>query len=313
MDKRYDSILLAMSNPKQQLSLTTVLVKLIGFPLTLVLVFTGCGLQKLVGQPISDRAHCPFNGMELTLQIQPPTKASGITPELSDAVKNILKQRISGLGIRGAAIQTINQEQLLIQLPDEKDAQQAERVLGGIGELDFRQQKSGTETQLPIELQVREGLLQKQNELRKTGDAKALAENQQALDRSQEAIANLFERTDLSGKNLKDSNPQPTPDSSRWEITLRFDDIGEKAFAQLTKDLAGTGRAIGVFLDNSLISSPVVGQEYAQTGITGGSAVITGNFTLQSAQELAIQLRSGALPAPLKVLSNRRVNNNRCP
>ncbi|AFZ18992.1 preprotein translocase subunit SecD [Allocoleopsis franciscana] len=313
MDKRYDSILLAMSNPKQQLSLTTVPVRLIGLPVTLVLFLTGCGLQKLVDQQVSDRARCPFNGMELTLQIQPPTGARGITPELNDAVKNILKQRISGLGIKGAAIQTINQEQLLIQLPDEKDAQQAERVLGSIGELDFRQQKSGTETQLPIELQVRERLLQKQDELRKTGDAKALAENQKALDRSQEAIANLFERTDLSGKNLKDSYSQPSSDSSRWEITLRFDDKGEEAFAQLTKDLAGTGRAIGVFLDNSLISSPVVGPEYAQTGILGGSAVISGNFTAQSAHELAIQLRSGALPAPLKVLSNLRVNKNRCP
>lgn len=313
MDKCYDSILLAMSNPKQQLSLTTVLVRLIGLPVTIILVFAGCGLQKLVGKQVSDRAHCPFNGMELTLQIQPPTGVRGITPELNDAVKNILKQRISGLGIKGAAIQTINQEQLLIQLPDEKDAQQAERVLGSIGELDFRQQKLGTEIQLAAELQVREGLLQKQDELRKTGDAKALAENQKALDRSQEAIANLFDRTDLSGKNLKDSHYQPNPDSSRWEITLDFDDKGKEAFAQLTKDLAGTGRAIGIFLDNSLISSPVVGQEYAETGILGGSAVITGNFTAQSAHELAIQLQSGALPAPLKVLSNRRVNKNRCP
>jgi preprotein translocase subunit SecD len=123
--------------------------------------------------------------VELTLQIQPPTDGSGITPELNDAVKNILKQRISGLGIKGAAIQTINQEQLLIQLPDEKDAQQAEPVLGGIGELDFRQQKPGTETQLPIELQIRAGLLRKQDELRETGDEKALAENQKALERSE--------------------------------------------------------------------------------------------------------------------------------
>lgn len=313
MAQRYDSILLAMSNPKQQLSLTTVSIRLIGLPVTLVLVFTGCGLQNLVDQQVSDRARCPFNGMELTLQIQPPTNASGITPELKDAVKNILKQRISGLGIKGAAIQTINQEQLLIQFPDEKDAQQAERVLGSIGELDFRQQKSGTEIQLAIELQVREGLLQKQDELRKTGDEKALAENQKALDRSQETIANLFERTDLSGKNLKDSNYQPNPDGSRWEITLLFDDKGKEAFAQLTKDLAGTGRSIGIFLDKSLISSPVVGSEYAETGIIGGSAVISGNFTAQSAQELAIQLRSGALPAPVKVLSNLRVNKNRCP
>jgi hypothetical protein len=61
VDKRYDSILLAMSNPKQQLSLTPVSLGLIGLPVTLVLVLTGCGLQNLVDQQVSDRARCPLD------------------------------------------------------------------------------------------------------------------------------------------------------------------------------------------------------------------------------------------------------------
>jgi preprotein translocase subunit SecD len=294
---------------KKQQSYITQSARLITVCVSLELGLAAC----LPSQEISDKARCPFKGVEITLQVKPPAGTSGVTTELNNAVKKVLKERITGLGVSaGSAIETISQEQLLIQLPGVNDPQQAERVLGNVGELDFRKQKPGTEAQLSIELQVRAGLVQKQAELRKTGEEKALAENQKALDRSNEAIAKLFEGVNLSGKNLKDAGYQPTQADDRWEVTLRFDAQGAEAFTQLTKDLAGTGRSIGIFFDNVLLSSPVVGPEFAQTGISGGSAVITGNFTAESAQELGVQLRSGALPAPLEVLSVRKVENNQC-
>jgi preprotein translocase subunit SecD len=88
---------------------------------------------------------------------------------------------------------------------------------------------------------------------------------------------------------------------------LEFNDQGGELFAQLTRDIAGTGRSIGIFLDDNLISAPVVDVQYAATGITGGSAVISGNFTAESARDLEIQLRGGALPLPVKVVENRTV------
>jgi preprotein translocase subunit SecD len=92
-----------------------------------------------------------------------------------------------------------------------------------------------------------------------------------------------------------------------WEIFLRFDVGGGEKFAELSKNLAGTGRSIGIFLDNQLLSAPTVGPEFAQAGITGGAAVITGNFTAETANEIAIQLRGGALPYPVEVVENRTV------
>ncbi|HEY9706329.1 MAG TPA: protein translocase subunit SecD, partial [Allocoleopsis sp.] len=104
----------------------------------------------------------------------------------------------------------------------------------------------------------------------------------------------------------KNAYPQPTS-TDNWEIGLKFDPEGGKIFGEITKDLAGTGRSIGIFLDNELISSPTVGPEFAKDGITGGSAVITGRFTTQEASELSAKLRGGSLPFPVQVVENRTV------
>jgi preprotein translocase subunit SecD len=92
-----------------------------------------------------------------------------------------------------------------------------------------------------------------------------------------------------------------------WSISLRFDGRGAELFADLTKSIAGTGRTLGIFLDNDLISAATVDARYAQEGITGGNAEISGNFTAQKAQELAHQLEGGALPVPVEIVENRTV------
>ena len=149
--------------------------------------------------------------------------------------------------------------------------------------------------------------LQQLEALRESGDEEAIANNQAEIQTSKEAISDLFEPAKLTGKNLQDARPQPLPNGDNWEVAIRFDGKGGDEFAELTKNLAGTGRSIGIFLDNTLISTPIVGPEFAQTGITGGSAVITGNYTVQSANEFAVQLRGGALPVPVEIIENRTV------
>lgn len=248
-------------------------------------------------------------GAQLTIQVKTTAEITKITPEQLEAVKSVVEGRVNGLGVSEAIVQTIGSDQILVQLPGVNDPQQAERVLGGTAQLDFRKQKPGSEAQLPIEQQVKQELLIKQTALKaaQAKDEKAIAENQAAITRSNEAILNLFEPTGLTGKNLKDAAPEPKQSGNAWDVALRFDTVGGEKFAQLTKDLAGTGRTIGVFLDNALISSPTVGPEFAQTGITGGAAIITGNFTAQSANELAVQLRGGSLPVPVEIVENRTV------
>ncbi|MGA7933380.1 MAG: protein translocase subunit SecD [Kovacikia sp.] len=246
-------------------------------------------------------------GSQLTIQVKPTKDVPEITPRELEAVQKVIEGRVNGLGVSEPIVQTAGNDQILVQLPGVNDPQQAERVLGGTAQLDFRNQKPGTEAQLRVEYQIRQEYIVKQDELRKGGDAKDIAANQASLKGSNEAIGKLFESSGLTGKNLKDAFPQPTNSQNSWEVAIRFDPQGAELFANLTKSLAGTGRSIGIFLDNGLISAPTVGPEFAQTGITGGSAVITGFSTAEKANELAIQLRGGALPVPVEVVENRTV------
>ncbi|RCJ21018.1 preprotein translocase subunit SecD [Nostoc sp. ATCC 43529] len=247
-------------------------------------------------------------GSQLTIQVKPSAEIPQITERELEGVKKVVEGRINGLGVSEPVIQTVGADKILVQLPGVNDPEQAERVLGGTAQLEFRTQKPNTETQLLAFQTSRAELKVKQEELRKSTDKAAIAKNQEDLQKNNEAIAELFESTNppLIGKYLKDAYGEPTQ-GNNWNVAIRFDQKGGELFAQLTKNLAGTGRSIGVFLDNELISAPTVGLEFASTGITGGSAVITGRFTAQQANDLGVQLRGGALPVPVEIAEIRTV------
>jgi preprotein translocase subunit SecD len=244
-------------------------------------------------------------GSQLTIQVKTTPTIPKIDSKMLEAVRRIVENRVNGLGVSEALVQTVGEDQILVQLPGVNDPQQAERVLGGTAKLDFREQLPGTEAQLGIERQLQQELLAKQTELRTTKNQAAIQENQAALKRSNEAIAKLYKSSGLGGENLKDAQAQPT--GNEWNVALRFDTKGGELFGELTKNLAGTGRTLGIFLDERMISSPVVGVEFAQTGITGGNAVIQGRFTAQEANDLGVQLRGGALPVPVEIVENRTI------
>ncbi|MDZ7968844.1 MULTISPECIES: protein translocase subunit SecD [unclassified Nostoc] len=247
-------------------------------------------------------------GSQLTIQVKPSADIPKITERELEGVKKVVEGRINGLGVSEPVIQTVGTDKILVQLPGVNDPEQAERVLGGTAQLEFRTQKANTETQLLAFQASRAELKFKQEELRKSTDKAAIVKNQEDLQKNNQAIAELFESTDppLIGKYLKDAYGEPTQ-GNNWNVAIRFDQKGGELFANLTKNLAGTGRSIGVFLDNELISAPTVGIEFAATGITGGSAVITGRFTAQQANDLGVQLRGGALPVPVEVAERRTV------
>ncbi|MDZ8065741.1 MAG: protein translocase subunit SecD [Nostoc sp. DedQUE08] len=247
-------------------------------------------------------------GSQLTIQVKPSADIPKITERELEGVKKVVEGRINGLGVSEPVIQTVGTDKILVQLPGVNDPEQAERVLGGTAQLEFRTQKANTETQLLAFQASRAELKFKQEELRKSNDKAAIVKNQEDLQKNNQAIAELFESTNppLIGKYLKDAYGEPTQ-GNNWNVAIRFDQKGGELFANLTKNLAGTGRSIGVFLDNELISAPTVGIEFAATGITGGSAVITGRFTAQQANDLGVQLRGGALPVPVEVAERRTV------
>lgn len=247
-------------------------------------------------------------GAQLTIQVKPTKEIQQITSRQLEDVLSVIENRVNALGVSEPLVQPVYPDQILVQLPGVNDPQQAERVLGGTAQLEFRKQKPGADYyQLMAEMQSRDALVQQQAQLSNTGDEKAIADNKAALERSNQAIAQLFESTGLTGKNLRDALPEPTQTGDNWKVAIRFDADGAEKFAQLTKELAGTGRSIGIFLDQALISAPTVGPEYAQAGITGGGAEISGRYTAQSANEFAVQLRGGALPVPVEIVENRTV------
>jgi preprotein translocase subunit SecD len=247
-------------------------------------------------------------GSQLTIQVKPSAEVPTITERELEGVKKVVEGRINGLGVSEPVIQTVGADKILVQLPGVNDPEQAERVLGGTAQLEFRTQKPNTETQLFAFQASRAELKAKQEELRKSTDKAAIVKNQEDLQKNNQAIAELFESTNppLIGKYLKDAYGEPTQ-GDNWNVAIRFDQKGGELFANLTKNLAGTGRSIGVFLDNEVISAPTVGIEFAATGITGGSAVITGRFTAQQANDLGVQLRGGALPVPVEIAEIRTV------
>jgi preprotein translocase subunit SecD len=104
----------------------------------------------------------------------------------------------------------------------------------------------------------------------------------------------------LTGKHLKNAEARVVPNTQQAEVLLEFDKEGVALFAKATSD--NVDKPLYIVLDNKVISDPIV-----STPITDGNAVIEGNFTAKEAQDLAVLLRSGALPVSFKVLEKRSI------
>ncbi len=247
-------------------------------------------------------------GTQLTMQVQPNEQITQVGERELAAVQRVIENRVNGLGVSEAVVQSVGLDQLSIQLPGVSDPEKAERVLGGTAQLEFRNQKPNTEGEFQA-LQTIAQQQQIEKEVREsTGDVEAIAANQASIEATQEDILALFADTELTGDKLRDALARPMGGpGGAWEVVIEFTNEGSALFSQLTRDIAGTGRGIGIFLDNQLISAPSVDVQYAQTGITGGSAVISGNFNAESARDLEIQLRGGSLPLPVEIVENRTV------
>ena len=276
--------------------------------IVIILILIVAAIVTLVKFPLSLGLDLR-GGSQLTIQVQPTAEVTTITLENLEDTKRVMENRVNGLGVSEPIVQTIGSDKILVQLPGVSDPEQAERVLGGTAQLEFRNQIRGTEEQFQTQAIIQRQILLEQERLRAEDpeNIEAIAENAEQLQQVNQAILAFFEPVGLTGKNLVNAQPQPLQGGVGWEVAIEFDNDGGENFAQLTKDLAGTGRSIGIFLDNTLVSSPTVGPQFADTGITGGRAVVTGNFTAESASDLAVQIRGGALPFPVEVVENRTV------
>ena len=273
-------------------------------------------------------------GSQLTLQVLPAGAIKQVKSEQLEAVKDVLDRRINGLGVAESTLQTVGDDQLVLQLPGEQDPSRAAKVLGTTALLEFRAQKPGTEQEMSGLLKLKRQAVAVLNQSRaqaaagegqpeiKTEElAKALdqlgvkvppgsSETEQIellLDEVNRRIVALYEPAQLTGKDLTSAGRQQQQTGSGWDVTLAFNSEGGRRFAELTQSIAGSGRLLGIVLDGRSISEASVGPEFKPAGITGGAASITGNFTAEEARDLEVQLRGGSLPLPVKVIEQRTI------
>ncbi|MGH7093885.1 MAG: protein translocase subunit SecD, partial [Stellaceae bacterium] len=107
-------------------------------------------------------------------------------------------------------------------------------------------------------------------------------------------------RVEVDGADLTDARAATDAQNGQWVVDFTFNSAGARRFANVTRN--NVGRPFAIVLDNKVISAPVI-----REAILGGSGIISGSFTVQSASDLALLLRAGALPAPITILEERTV------
>ncbi len=199
----------------------------------------------------------------------------------------IVRRRIDEMGTREPTIQRQGEDRILVQLPGVKDPERIKEILGKTAKMTFRFVDTSVagdavhsgQASLPPGTELLPG-------------AEAGADGQPRFYVVQKRVM-------VSGENLVDAQPTFEP-GGMPVVSFRFDSVGAKRFGDATRE--NVGRLFAIVLDGKVISAPVI-----RDAILGGSGIISGSFTAQSAQDLALLLRAGALPAPLVVIEERTV------
>jgi len=189
-----------------------------------------------------------------------------------DQSLEIVRRRIDEIGTNEPTIIRRGNDRILVELPGLDDPNRIKKLLGKTANLTFRL-VSESEDDFGFELISFEDT---------------------------EGQLSISKRVVLSGDNLITAQPSFDNQNNQNTVNFSLDRAGAKKFARATKN--NVGQRLAIILDNKIISAPVINE-----AIIGGNGVITGNFTFQSATDLALLLRSGALPAPLTIIEERTV------
>ena len=189
-----------------------------------------------------------------------------------DQSLEVVRRRIDEVGTNEPTIIKRGNDRILIELPGLEDPNRIKKLLGRTANLTFRL-VSDTEDVFGSEILFYE---------------------------NDEERLNISKRVILSGDNLINAQPTLDRQTNKAVVNFTFDRVGAKKFGRATSD--NVGKRVAIILDNKIISAPVV-----QEAILTGNGQISGDFTFQSATDLALLLRSGALPAPLNIIEERTV------
>src|SRR6266436_4092935 len=199
----------------------------------------------------------------------------------------IIRRRIDETGTKEPTIQREGQDRILVQLPGVDNPEHVKALLGRTAKLSFQL----VDQSVSVE-DARRGRLP-------PGDEILPAAEEGRGSRSAGAGAYVVrKRVMVGGDTLVDA--QATFQNNEPVVSFKFDTVGAKRFGDATRE--NVGKPFAIVLDNKVISAPVIREP-----ILGGSGIISGSFTAQSATDLALLLRAGALPAPLVILEERTV------
>jgi preprotein translocase subunit SecD len=219
------------------------------------------------------------SGGLITLTPTEPALVERVRQTVDQSIQ-IIERRVNELGLVEPIIQRQGASRILVQVPGLQDPSRLKEIIGKTAKLDFRMvdlsmtPEQALASHPPADSEILDG----------EGGSKYL----------------IDKRVLVSGGDLVDAQPGFDQRNGQPIVNFRFNSSGARKFAEVTK--ANVGKPFAIVLDNKVISAPVINEP-----IPGGAGQISGNFTVQSANDLAILLRAGALPAPLTVVEERTV------
>jgi preprotein translocase subunit SecD len=187
------------------------------------------------------------------------------------SARDVIERRVNAFGVSEPVVQVSGNDRIIVELPGVKDVNEAIKLIGQTPFLEFREENPNPPKAIP--------------------DAKG------------QIVVNpsdVFIATGLSGKQFSRAVLEFNSQTGLPQISLQFDAEGTKLFSEITT--RNVGKRVAIFLDGEILSAPTV-----QTAITDGKAVINGQFTVTQAKELVTRLNSGALPVPIKLISQQDV------
>jgi preprotein translocase subunit SecD len=268
--------------------LVTVIAAVIALPAKLPIAFTAFGrdVSFELGSPVinfnflGNQVYRTFElkqgldiqgGMQVVLDADMSQIAAEDRAAALESAQQVILRRVDLFGINEPVVQTsVNGDQyrLLVELAGVSDPNQALQLLGTTAELSFRLYP-------PIETLL-------------------------TATESANLTLDSFQDTGITGAQLKRSSVQFDQQTGEPVIALEFDPEGTQLFANVTTQ--HVGERLAIFIDDFPVTAPVI-----QTPITTGQAYISGDFTLEAAKQLAIQLNAGALPVPIQIVEQRTI------
>ena len=221
--------------------------------------------------------------VDSTRVVLTPT-ASGTAQALKDAMgtaRDVVRRRIDPSGTKEITVVTEGGNRILVEVPGVDDPEALKKLIGQTARLEFKLVDLSANPQ-----DVQQGRAPPGSQALPLADGTGYV----AVKR----------RVMVSGDQLTDAK-QSFDQNNRPDISITFDSSGARRFGRVTQE--NVGKPFAIILDDKVLSSPVI-----ESPILGGQAQITGNFTVQSAHELAVSLKSGKLPVKLNVIEERTVS-----